>query len=377
MKVFVYSDGGSRGNPGIAGSGSLVIDAASKKRLAEIVYAFDEPTSNNVAEYRGLIEGLRAAAALGATEAYVFMDSKLVIEQMTGRWKIKHPAMQKLAMQARKLAEGFERVTYTWVPREQNKDADELSNIAMDASAAGAGEGIVEEKSVLPADKDAAATAAAPAPSRWCGAEDTPTTLVLVRHGETEMSAAGQYAGRRDLELTATGQSQAEAAAAYVAKHYDVDAVITSPLLRCVETAEKVAAAVGRDIEKNEGLIELDFGDYEGLTFAEADERDRDNHRRWLADPTIAAPGGESVASVHARVGQTLNEMVSARRGQTIVAVTHVNPIKSAVARSLGAGAEAFARIFLDLGSVSVIDILDDSATVPAQVRSVNIQPGR
>lgn len=148
--VFLHADGGSRGNPGIAGSGAVVVDAASKETLAEIVYAFADKTSNNVAEYCALIEGLKAARDLGAPEVYVFMDSKLVVEQMSGRWKIKHPDMKKLAAIAQELVRGFAAVKFTWVPREQNKEADALSNLAMDASAAGAPTGIVEAQSTLP-----------------------------------------------------------------------------------------------------------------------------------------------------------------------------------------------------------------------------------
>ena len=131
MKVTVYTDGGSRGNPGVAGSGSVVYDE-NGTTLAEIAYVVGQKSSNNVAEYHGLLRGLEAARDLGATEVDVFMDSKLVVEQMSGRWKIKHPDMKKLALDARDLAAGFSAVTYSWVPRAKNKKADELSNVAMD-----------------------------------------------------------------------------------------------------------------------------------------------------------------------------------------------------------------------------------------------------
>ena len=96
MKITIYTDGGSRGNPGVAGSGSVLFDA-SGTTLAEIAYVVGQDASNNVAEYHGLLRGLEAARDLGATEVEVFMDSKLVVEQMSGRWKIKHPDMKKLA----------------------------------------------------------------------------------------------------------------------------------------------------------------------------------------------------------------------------------------------------------------------------------------
>ncbi|NUS72672.1 MAG: reverse transcriptase-like protein [Corynebacteriales bacterium] len=132
MKVIVEADGGARGNPGPAGYGALVRDANTGDILTER-QEFLGVTTNNVAEYSGLIAGLEAAIELGATEVEVRMDSKLVIEQMAGRWRVKHPNMRPLALQAQTLARTVERISYTWIPREQNKDADRLANLAMDA----------------------------------------------------------------------------------------------------------------------------------------------------------------------------------------------------------------------------------------------------
>lgn len=130
-RVIVEADGGSRGNPGPAGYGAVVWDADRERVLAERKEALGVAT-NNVAEYRGLIAGLSAAAELGAREVDVRMDSKLVVEQMTGRWKVKHAAMIPLADQARRLAAGFDRVDFEWIPRAQNSHADRLANEAMD-----------------------------------------------------------------------------------------------------------------------------------------------------------------------------------------------------------------------------------------------------
>lgn len=369
MKVFVYTDGGSRGNPGVAGSGSVLIDASSKQVLAEIAYAFSEPTSNNVAEYRGLIEGLRAAVELGADEAYVFMDSKLVVEQMSGRWKIKHPDMQKLALEARDLAAKLSAVNYTWIPRAQNKQADALSNVAMDASAKGAPEGIIAEESRVPAATEATEEAGA---SEWCGGTSTPTRVILLRHGQTDMSAAQQYAGLRDAPLTAEGKRQVEAAAAELGRREEIDVIVTSPLSRCVATAEALAARTGATVTVDKGLIECDFGDYEGLTFAQAQDRDPEGHRAWLNDPSVTPPGGESLADVYARVERTVGEIVDKHAGKTVALVSHVNPIKAILASALGAGEGMFPRLFLDLASVSVVDYLGKEAIVPVQVRRVN-----
>jgi ribonuclease H / adenosylcobalamin/alpha-ribazole phosphatase len=136
LRVAVEADGGARGNPGPAGWGAVVREVDTGQVLLERAEAIGVAT-NNVAEYRGLIAGLQAAADLGATEVDVSMDSKLVIEQMAGRWKIKHPGLRPLAAQAAALVRGFQAVTWTWVPRERNRHADRLANEAMDEARRG------------------------------------------------------------------------------------------------------------------------------------------------------------------------------------------------------------------------------------------------
>jgi ribonuclease H / adenosylcobalamin/alpha-ribazole phosphatase len=135
VRVVVEADGGSRGNPGPAGYGAVVLDPDTGEVLAERADGLGVAT-NNVAEYRGLIAGLEAAAELGATVVEVRMDSKLVVEQMSGRWQVKHPAMRPLAAQASTLLRGFDSVAFTWIPRARNSRADALANRAMDTQAA-------------------------------------------------------------------------------------------------------------------------------------------------------------------------------------------------------------------------------------------------
>ena len=131
-RLIVEADGGSRGNPGPAGYGALVRDAETGRVLAERAASVGRAT-NNVAEYGGLVAGLQAVLDLDPTaEVEVRMDSKLVVEQMSGRWQIKHPDMRQLAMQAQKIARQLGQVRYTWVPRAQNGAADALANSAMD-----------------------------------------------------------------------------------------------------------------------------------------------------------------------------------------------------------------------------------------------------
>ncbi|MDX3689361.1 bifunctional RNase H/acid phosphatase [Streptomyces europaeiscabiei] len=137
MREFIVeADGGSRGNPGPAGYGSVVLDAVTGETLVEAAEYIGVAT-NNVAEYRGLIAGLKAAYELDPEASVrVRMDSKLVVEQLSGRWKIKHPDMKPLAAEAARVFPPG-RVTYEWMPREQNKHADRLANEAMDAGKRG------------------------------------------------------------------------------------------------------------------------------------------------------------------------------------------------------------------------------------------------
>ncbi len=135
-RLVVEADGGSRGNPGPAAYGAVVRDAGTSEVLAERAEHIGR-ASNNVAEYRGLIAGLTAAREIDPdAQVEVRLDSKLVVEQMSGRWKIKHPDMRPLAMQAMAILPR-ERVAFTWVPRESNAHADRLANEALDAAARG------------------------------------------------------------------------------------------------------------------------------------------------------------------------------------------------------------------------------------------------
>jgi ribonuclease HI len=130
-RLVVEADGGSRGNPGIAAGGAVVLDDATGAVLSEVgVYV--GIASNNVAEYNGMIAGLETALEHDPTASvHVRLDSKLVVEQMTGRWKIRHPDMQVLARRASALVAGRD-VSFEWVPRLSNKRADAAANEAMD-----------------------------------------------------------------------------------------------------------------------------------------------------------------------------------------------------------------------------------------------------
>ena len=357
MRVLVEADGGSRGNPGPAGYGSVVLEPATRQVLAERKGGLGH-TTNNVAEYEGLIAGLRAAGELGASTVEVRMDSKLVVEQMSGRWKIKHPALRPLALAARKLANQFDSVSFEWIPRERNAHADRLANEAMDAQAA------VDAAADMPSTESAV-----PQRQSWTGATGTPTRLLLLRHGQTPLTASRRYSGRGDVDLTELGEHQAAAAARRLASVGDIAAVVSSPLTRAVRTAQAVADALRLDVAVENGLIETDFGAWDGLTFSEAADRDPELHRRWLTDTSATPPDGESFDAVHRRVRRARDELIRRHGGATIVVVSHVTPIKSLLRMALDTGPSLLYRLHLDPASLSTAEFYPDGN---ATVRLVN-----
>ncbi|MFJ3100576.1 bifunctional RNase H/acid phosphatase [Streptomyces sp. NPDC086835] len=404
-EFVVEADGGSRGNPGPAGYGAVVLDPVSGETLAEAAEYIGVAT-NNVAEYKGLVAGLKAAHALDPEALVrVRMDSKLVVEQMSGRWKIKHPDMKPLAAEAARVFPPAQ-VTYEWIPRERNKHADRLANEAMDAGKQGkqwepsrstaaldardaeaarvvgdAAAGAAKARAALvrtggasvataptaptaPAVSDAVAGAellATPAaPSAGWGAPDLglPATFVMLRHGETVLTPEKRFSGSggSDPVLSAVGRRQADAVAAALAGRGTIQAIISSPLRRCRETADAVAAKLGLGVSIEEGLRETDFAAWEGLTYAEVRERYPDDLEAWLASPKAAPTGGgESFATVARRVAATRDKLLALHQGRTILLVTHVTPVKTLVRLALGAPPESLFRMELSAASLSAV----------------------
>jgi probable phosphoglycerate mutase len=355
-RLIIEADGGSRGNPGPAGYGAVVRDAQTGRVLAERAASVGRAT-NNVAEYGGLVAGLQAALDLDPTaEVEVRMDSKLVVEQMSGRWKIKHPDMQQLALQAQKLARQLGGVRYTWVPRAQNGAADALANSAMD------GRPVHRDAEAEPSvAEDDVQPAAAPAPV-------VVTLTHLLRHGQTVHTPERRYSGRNELPLSPMGQAEAVAAAER-AVELGIEVVVASPLRRTRETAEIVAGRLDLPVEYDDDLVELDFGDLEGLTLEEARSKHPLALRRFAADVAVRAPGGESIADVAARVGRARARILSRHAGRTVLVVSHVTPIKLMLAAGLGVGEDVVHRVFLEAASLSTVAWSSDGRS---SVRLVN-----
>ncbi|NUW42855.1 bifunctional RNase H/acid phosphatase [Nonomuraea rhodomycinica] len=417
----IEADGGSRGNPGPAGYGAVVRDASDGQVLAEAAEAIGV-TTNNVAEYRGLIAGLRAVldvAGEGASVA-VRMDSKLVVEQMAGRWKIKNEGLRPLAVEAAELVRRLRVTEWTWIPRARNTHADRLANEAMDAAA----KGLTWTRSASPAD---ASGAAAPSPGAgsgaavaspgvasgggaarpagrsgdqtdlldlsaptasvvaeqrgqggrpegvgtgWAPPTRVATSLLLLRHGETPLSVERRFSGLGDPELTPHGLAQAAAAAERLSRPpYRLDAIVSSPLSRARRTAQAVADMSGLAVEVDDDLRETDFGAWEGHTFTEVQRRWPEELKRWLADSDAAPPGGESFTQVAERVQRARDRLLERYEGRTVLVVSHVTPIKTVLRLALMAPPAALYRMHLDVACLSLVEHYADGGCV---VKSFN-----
>jgi len=393
--VVIEADGGSRGNPGPAAYGALLRDAHTGDVIAEDARTLGI-ASNNVAEYSGLIAGLRLAERFAPdAEIEVRMDSKLVVEQMSGRWKIKHPDMRPLAMEANRLAPFG--TTYTWVPREQNKYADRLANEALDGKRDGVtvvadahDVQVAELPDAEPDEPDslieevespaARSEAREEAPARgWSASGATPTTLVLLRHGVTEHTSAKRFSGGLGGDnpaLSEEGRAQVRAAAEWLKGIRDrVDAVVSSPVRRTRESAEIVAQQLGLPLEEEPGFAEMEFGEWDGRTFAEVAEGDKSGLDAWLGDLEAAPPGGESFRAVEKRVLAGLDRVLADHPGRIVVVVSHVTPIKTLVARALRAPLDAVFRMELSPASVSVVSFYPDQDGVKGSLRLFNALP--
>lgn len=373
LRVIVEADGGARGNPGPAGWGAVVREAATGEVLVELGESIGVAT-NNVAEYSGLIAGLRAAADLGAVEVEVRMDSKLVVEQMSGRWQIKNPGLRPLAAQAAALVSRFESVRFTWVPRERNTAADALANAAMDAANADARTSAVRETRPAAVREPETAPATAP-PVRWAPpAESGAARLILIRHGSTQMTAERRYSGRRDVDLNPEGQAQAQAVAERMGRMLipspaTAPILVSSPLKRCRQTAEAIAARIGVSVAIDDAFVECDFGVWEGLTFAEVAKTWSEEQNAWLASSQVAPPGGESFAEVATRVRPAVSRLAGENADRAVVVVTHVTPIKLVLRDALDATDSLLHRLYLDAAGISVVDFWPDGGVA---VRTVN-----
>ena len=178
--------------------------------------------------------------------------------------------------------------------------------------------------------------------------------LILVRHGQTAVNAEGRLQGRIDAALTSTGEAQAAACAEAIAAGAPPVKIVSSPLLRARQTAAAIAAATGGDVEIDERWIELDYGDWDGAVLRTMPQ---DEWERWRGDITFAPPGGESLLTLTERVQQACSDLALLAAEGDVVVVSHVSPIKAAVAWAVGVGPETSWRMFLGVAAICRIAI--------------------
>lgn len=350
-KFLVYADGGSRGNPGAAAFGAVVLE--NGKVVEEISRAIGTAT-NNVAEYSALVAALQAVHRLDPEASVeVRMDSKLVVEQMSGRWQIKHPDMRGLAADARS-AHPASLVSYTWVAREENKEADRLVNLALD--------GEVEESS-------------APIRRNYLMdrllSDEVPTTIYLIRHGETPLTPFKKFSGTGPLdpELTEEGNRQARLVAEEIAK-LRPEVLITSPLNRAQQTAHYISEKTGLTPKIDSIWVEGSFGLWDGLTIYEVAEKFPQEYELWLSSASIAPPGGESYEECMARARAGMESLLVDFPGKRVALVTHNGMIKTSIAAAMSTDAESIFNVDVSPCSITIISIWPSDGLIA--VRSVN-----
>ncbi|GAA5157119.1 histidine phosphatase family protein [Ornithinimicrobium tianjinense] len=391
--LVVEADGGSRGNPGVAGYGALVRDARTGTLLAERAAPLGR-ASNNVAEYEGLIAGLQAVVDGYLTDGplvEVRMDSKLVVEQMSGRWKIKHADMQRLALQARRLVDQVRKaggsVEFRWVPRDHNKAADALSNLGMDGRTVHRDHGADDSSGPGPKETTGAPALAtptfgdprAPLSDVVVSPETVPTLegqtrLILVRHGVTDFTQTHRLDGRggADPALNATGLSQARAAARAVKDLVDRSSrgpvtVVSSSLRRARQTGQEIADLLGVEREQDADWDEQGFGEWDGRAMPDLVAESGEDLLRLRTDADFAPQGGETRRQLDARVASALGRALA--RGGTVVVATHRVALMSVLCRLLGIDHDRAWSIATAPASLTAVEVWPDGGV---QVAFVN-----
>lgn len=376
QNLIIEADGGSRGNPGLAGSGACVVNADTGEVILEIS-KFIGIATNNVAEYIALVAGLEGAYELNPdARILVRMDSKLVIEQMAGRWKIKHPDMQQLGARVLKLVAG-KQVRWQWIPREENSRADALANKAMDEQ----GDATVSRAEESPRSPVVEFNQTLPSSVRAPGGVRAPlTTVVLIRHGRTHLTESKRISGSggENPGLSDLGRGDAHKAAKAAAEignsgpwsHLQpISAIVSSPIQRTLDTAHILANDLGLGVEVNENIAEISFGDWDGLTTAEVMNKWADEFAAWQGSWTVSPPNGESLEVFDARVQAGRRDILEKFAGQTIAVVSHVMPIRGFIKAGMDAGVAAYWRPQISPCSITIIRFWADEA---AEVIAVN-----
>lgn len=387
----IEADGGSRGNPGDSGSGAVIIDLTTGELLAEIA-EFIGTATNNVAEYRAVLAAVQLSALIDeSAELQIALDSKLVVEQMSGRWRIKNESLFELANQLQS-AIARRKVDFTWMPREQNYRADALANEAMDSRVSVVRRFDTEdipnelansEPVFTFAEKPTEKTSAAhlefnsEKPSSVRAERDVKaqlTTVILVRHGRTALTESHKISGRggTDPELSVLGLDDARrvaeeitqvGVAGFFSQIKKPTVIVSSPIMRARQTAEAISKAINVPVAVEQGLAEIDFGDWDGYTNQEVAEKWGETYEAWRGDINIAPPGtGESLVAFDARVQKARHDILARYEGQTVVVVAHVMPIRGFIKAAIDANWPIYWRQSVAPCSISVARFWADEA---------------
>jgi ribonuclease H / adenosylcobalamin/alpha-ribazole phosphatase len=354
VRLLVRADGASRGNPGVASYGAVIYDEHGTL-LAEIGEAIGIAT-NNHAEYRGVIAALEYIAEhYPDAELRIELDSNLVIQQLSGNWKVKHPDLQPLVKRASELLAGTT-VSLQWIPREQNSAADAAANRALDT-----GSFISQQLGGGPRAAESLAEVQ-PRSIRAPRVKSVHTDFYLVRHGSTGQTEANRISGGgEDPDLSDRGRLEARSVAEGVerlSQRFGLampSAVVHSPLRRTTGTARLLADPYGLDLRPDSRLREIEFGDWEGLSNASLEEMPET--RAWRGSLTVSPPGGESLLELRERVSEAFFELVDAHAGQALAVVSHMMPTRTILAIALGGLDHHFWSLQVAPASISVLRV--------------------
>ena len=324
MTYIIKADGASRGNPGEASFGAVLFDG--DKEIATVSEYLGQAT-NNYAEYSGVIAGLRLAINHDSNAEYlVQLDSKLVVEQLSGRWKVRSTELMPLVSKANALTQGL-KVSFQWISRDQNSRADELANQALDAP----------ETHPVPDQPSSIRSPRVTTPG---------TEVVFVRHGHSTHTEKSLVAGGdgADPELSELGFLEAEATAEFIAQPPAAwklsladPFVISSDMLRTRQTATAIANRLGIEVKLEPRIREVYFGEWNGLTNEELFSKDRQLLDSWQGSLDFAPPGGESVNDLLRRVNPFMDELREHYANRTVIVVSHMMPTRAMTHSVMGA----------------------------------------
>ena len=201
--------------------------------------------------------------------------------------------------------------------------------------------------------------------------------IILVRHGQTSWNRVDRFRGRQDLPLDATGRGQALAAGRYIAASCPPSAVYCSPLMRAVETATAIGDACNLRPQPHPGLIDIDYGEWQGLTPAEAAERDPDLHRSWLQEPqAVHIPDGETLGDVRERAFSALQRIIAVHPDDTIVLVAHTVVNCVLLCAILGLDNSRFWHLRQETAAINIIEWDGHDFTLVSLNQTCHLQSG-